>query len=297
MMMVYTTTSGEMYMDNICDEEYYLLLKGICDISEGALPDRRDYFIDAESLLLKAFYHSASFAHIANGTNIPPLKARFLDPATPQIIARSALETALVFNHIYIYPSSVEHRELYYDFWVFKGLRTRHENEPKLIEPPDFWEEEKKEISKLEEKISNNSLFISIEKNVRKNCLKSKDWRIPLQSKINNGFHRPSWMEIAEHAQMSKKHLDQIYGFLSNYAHSNYISVMQVHQAESDEDRINLIAGTVDTIKIALVLLIDGYAKLFPLALNKLNENLGLKNAVKLWREISSIDLDKLVPD
>lgn len=241
------------------EQEYIKLLKILIDIAEAnkginAGADERN--LDAEGLLTKFFYHAASILYLSKSTTLKDilnLPISFFDPASINILARSAIETFLVFNYVFIEPKSEKEKDFRYLSWTLAGLLERQKYS---IQSPKGKEKLKAEgviIQSLHTIIKNNDFFKELTQKQQNNLLKKGIWR-------------PSWKDIGLSAGLNELHAAQFYSFLSEYAHSGSLSIRQLHQADNATSQKTLFAPSLGLLMIAMANMIKSYCVRFPKA-------------------------------
>jgi len=74
--------------------------------NKGLPAGEDDRILDAEGLALKFFGHASTAFYIYQGTFLPDSGAKFIDSASINVLGRAALETFLVFHHVFVAPTS-----------------------------------------------------------------------------------------------------------------------------------------------------------------------------------------------
>ena len=90
-------------------KDYIELLKifsRTVEASKGIGAGADDRILDAEGLALKFFGHASAAFHLYQGTVLSHLGTNFIDMSSINVLGRAALETFLVFHHVFISPTS-----------------------------------------------------------------------------------------------------------------------------------------------------------------------------------------------
>lgn len=270
------------------DEEYFSLQKillAIIQANKGVPAFEDNRVIDAEGLAVKLFEHSASINYLYKDTVIPEINLRIFDLATLNVIARAIIENFLVFYYVFVEPQNKEEEDFRYMVYCLSGLVER-QNYP--IESPKgkiILTNEKKVIDNLIYKLEKNSYFIELKNDDKNKLLKWGEWRFK------------SWSNIALSAGLNESNSKAFYKLLCGYAHSGSLSLQQIHQTASKEEKIKLFNGTLSLLKIAIANMIIAYCNYFPKALAFYIENIELKELVLLWvdvgrKEMKDIEMD-----
>lgn len=251
-----------------------------------------DKLLYAESLAIKCFVHALSVLYLYRTTDIPdfpsaPLK--FIDPASIFVLSRAAFEAFLTFHHVFIAPISIEDQN--YRYWAYKGagLIERQLFHPSKQEYQQKLAAEKKELGELHNKLDSNIIFQQLTVNQRARVLKG-EWRFcPGKGK------KISWYEMATDAGLAKAISSHIYKYLSGYAHSGSISVLQTKQSLQNKEQSQLTGSSMIVINVTAANLIHGYCKLFPLARNMLNIYPKGNDIVEEWIRVGQLlDIEQL---
>lgn len=257
------------------------------EANRGSLTGTDDRFW-LEGLATKFFLHAASVLYLSRETNIsnfPSAPLKFLDPASIDVLARAALETFLTFHYVFVEPKTDEGKN--YSYWVWKaaGLAERQtlpvsseENRQKLVE-------EQKEISSLYSKLRLNATFQQLTERQKKSVLKG-EWRLL------------SWREIAESAGLAKILSSDMYRHLSGYAHSSYLSVLQIKESLEKKEQSLLVRSSMNIIPIVIANFIRGYCDLLPKAKVTLTSDAEASSLVDIWIQVGQkLDIETLSQD
>lgn len=270
------------------DDEYLSLQKILLAIIEGnkgvpAIED--DRVIDAEGLAVKLFEHTASISYLYGDTIIPEIKLRIFDLATLNVIARAIIENFLVFYYVFAEPQNKEEEDFRYMIYRLSGLIER-QNYP--IESPQgkiILSNEKKVIDGLISKLEKNKYFIEMKNDDKNKLLNWGEWRFK------------SWSNIALSAGLNESNSKAFYKLLCGYSHSGNLSLQQIHQTVSKQDKIKLFNSTLSLLKIAIANMIISYCNYFPKALAFYLENIEPKYLVKLWIDVGKTEMKDIEVD
>jgi len=251
------------------------LLFEVVEANRGPLNDVDDILLYAEGLAQKFFFHATSILYLSEETNMPnfpstPLK--FIDSPSVDVLARAAFETFLVFHYIYIAPKTHEEKEFRYLAWTAELVKRQYlpvstqEHQQKLAK-------ERKDLDDLHKRLRSNASFQKLTTKQQKDVLEGR-WRLL------------SWQKIAEDAGLAKVLAANMYGHLSGYAHSGFISVLQIKQAFQKREQALLVESSMQVVLIAAANFIRGYCDLFPKAKQALNRN---TNGILLVDELVTI--------
>lgn len=182
----------------------------------------RAWLVDAEILALKLFFHIGSVFKLQEGTALPKIakvNPNYVDFPSISTLSRAAIETFLCFHFIYIQPSSMEEKEFRHDLWKLGGFLDRQRFMATTDEGRAILIEEKKLSEELKQKIENNPIYAQLPQPRQKDALKGK-WRLGRQ-----------WVDIAESSGTHKHYFVSLYAYLSSFAHSGHLGILQLSQA------------------------------------------------------------------
>jgi len=107
------------------------------------------------------------------------------------------------------------------------------------------------------------------------------------QSKILAGkWKQQSWREIALDAEFNELHASAVYSYLSEYAHSGSLGILQIRQAKTKDIQNRLFAGSMNVIMIAIANMIFSYCEIFPKGKKALKTNPQATNLAQIWVNI-----------
>lgn len=209
------------------------------------------YFSYFEVLILKYQMKSISLMNLLNGSKYE--KLNFIDIPSLFILLRGLIENYLMFNYLYIQPSSIE--ETYFRTLIYQrsGLKNRQnyiaipKDNPVIIQ-------EAKEIERLNTLIKENPLYQNLDANTRK--------RIKTKATISN------YIDIMGLTKLKNTNFTTFWKLCSNFAHSEYISGMQIRAIYIDNSNPNDLFLYKNNILLhslyLIVLLINDLKSMFP---------------------------------
>jgi AraC-like DNA-binding protein len=175
-----------------------------------------------------------------------------IDHPSIAVLTRTALETYLTFNYIFVAPKSYEVKELRYYCWDIAGYINREnfpvsteENKQRLFEE----QAEKKELLLI---IEGNSLYRKMSPEGKKR-LRQGNWKI-----------FKNWRDLAREAGLSESYFTHIYAYLSDYCHSGRISAMQIEQSRDINTQKQMSDTLIQICLVILAYLIHDYTLFFP---------------------------------
>lgn len=284
---------------DVIDDDFRMLLHALLDVTKKADSERvekGERGLNALGLCLKAFYHFSAIFHMAQGTKVSFLSLEYEDPGSIPVLLRAAWESALVFSYVFADPPSESESILRYAAWRLSGLLSRQKLEAISKWGQKIKDEDSKFILKLQNEIRSHNLFNNYTNGEQSNILYRGQWRLPV-FKGNNERKIPSWNDIAIDAGLSKKSAYETYNYLSCYAHSSYLSVFQLIDADTSANKRILIDGLVSISKIVMALIARKYVKVFPKGEMVLRRNQDYAKVIDTWCDIGSQEAEDMVID
>ncbi len=239
--------------------------------------------VDLHVLSMKLFKHLCSARALlepcgVRTATLPPYS--YIDHASVHAVIRSAIENYLVMHWLYA-DGNEEHRTFRHNIWVYGGWKKRSNF---------FASTEEAKIQKQKATEDAAALFPVIEASVlyqschpdRRKHIRQGNWQGGL-----------SWKELAAEAGVHRTYFASIYPYLSGYAHSDFISCLQVGQAKDLSTQYDLASSS---IRIGLMLLghfAVYYSNLFPATLRVIDGSSAAKELVFQW-SFKAEDMDSI---
>jgi hypothetical protein len=229
-----------------------------------------------QEFLYKYLQHFVSVLYLSKGTTVKAMGEQkiFYDMSSINVLIRAALETYLLFH--YIYADGSDNDTIGYRFWSWlrEGLLLRQTVRPTSQETITKLKEEKEEIRKIEDKIRSNKWFKSLSEKQRKNYMTKGKWR------------DRSWKQLAKSAGFSDSLSETIYSFLSGYAHSESISVIQLATSPDYRTAKELNSIMLKFLFMSCGLFINSFRKVFSDV--EFNFDEYQKEVVETWQYLAS---------
>lgn len=189
-----------------------------------------------------------------------------LDPTTIISHARTIYELLCTFELVYVLPDTDEKRLILYNLWCLAGLNNRQ-----LFYSDTLTDEQKQQC--LEEKSAIDIYINEIKATaiyekkgnakVIDEQIKRKKYQIIIDD--DNKAKAYGLKEIPSFFDMNKQGLfKEVYNYLSMYAHSSYISILQFEAMFKNRDDINLISYILKNVLAMYSVFITDYLQLFP---------------------------------
>lgn len=257
------------------------------EAGKNTLAGKDNRLLDAEGLGFKIFSHAASVLYLYRSTSIPDssiTKISFFDTASINVLGRSALESFLVFQYVFVNNENEEHEDFHYLSWVLGGLIERQNLPVSSPQGKMVLENERKIISSIEPRIKANKYFFELTDKQQSNLLNKGIWRLK------------SWSDIGLESGLSDTYAKAFYGYLCGYAHASNLSILQLREAKSAKIQKDLSSATIGYLLIALSKFIKSYTKVFTKAAPIYN-SLVDKSVIEVWDAVGSKSLSEVKID
>lgn len=264
----------------LSDEKNFVILLNIffeiISANKGTPVGDDERILDAEGLGYKFTNHCLSMLKIYRGISfndfIIPIRD-LPDPSSFNVLGRAALESFLTFHYIFNDNKDDDEKDFKYITWVVAGLIERQSYFVRSKGAKSKLLYEKQIINDLIIKIENNPYYLRLTPKQQKEVKKKGHWKLK------------SWKEIGISAGLSKVQAETFYKYLCGYAHSGNISVVQIRQSKTLEERRSLMDGTMGLMKIAISFMIKEYCLFFPKSKQYYNQQYPdrQKSIVEFW--------------
>lgn len=238
----------------------------------------------SQTLIGKIIFTSHSILSLSNGFEYAHYKrkekAQIIDYPSMFVLTRALIENYITLCYIYNNDLSEEEKIFRFKLWEVSGLISRQ----------TFGNSTNEEILKKKEseKLIIEKILSEIKQMLEyKNLDKSK-----LKKLQKYGLPRLcSWNELIEQGILRKETFSVIYSYFSSYAHSEYISILQLSQVSLNAksvDNISNIQLSLKIVKMIISLSIDFYINNFKSAeivYNNFPEE--IRHAVMFGRELA----------
>lgn len=207
---------------------------------------------DGQALAVKLFKHLEAFKTLRGGTTVDyqVIPCGYIDHSTMAVLLRSALENYLTFKYIFVNKDTSE--SLFrHKTWKLSGLIDRSKVYATQENTLAILAAERSQIDLLLQEIEQDNHFSILHRDHRKEIKKGK-W------KPKNG-----WSSLGG-ASMHQIFFNDIYNHLSGYAHSSYISSLQMRCAQSIADQEKLADALIIIACQLLAHFITSYTQVFP---------------------------------
>lgn len=251
------------------------LSRRLIEMQAGLPIEEQDVCLaDAQVLAIKMVQHFFSMREACREVVLQDggkAVGQYIDHASAKILARAGFETFLVFSHVFRCPPQVglfRHMT-----WHLAGLSDRKGFLASTAKDKRKLQAEKEMIEDLKQSISNHPQFRCFNPCQQKKLL-AGDWRA--------GIER-GWKGLAEKAGFNRSYIDQAYSYFCSYAHSSYLSVLQLRQATSLEHQRMLSGMSFDVANSVLGHFAFAYSEVFPAARHELERDSRSKRCAEAW--------------
>ncbi|MGI0105904.1 hypothetical protein [Salinimicrobium sp. WS361] len=238
-----------------------------------------------ETLTIKLLLASKSALELSRGSNISGIdtnkKVQILDISSIYILTRAVLENFLTLEYLFFNKLSREEQIFRYNLWRISGFMSRQnydENlQPHLIEK---LEREKEEIEILKETVKKSPFYPSLNKH--------HIWKL-------NSYGLPrilSWDDLIKQSCLKSNLFGKLYKLYSNYAHSEFISAIQLnensqHKTNKFNEEVTITSlSNLRMINCVSISLIKDKFQCTKESYNGLGEE--LKYSIDFWKKFST---------
>jgi hypothetical protein len=251
---------------------------------KGTQPDDARW-VDCQRLSTKIWLHAVTINHLRGGSNVTLRDfkdgAHIKDFASVMVITRSMLETYLTLFEVFFESKDVDLLEYRHAVYQIDGFAIR-ENQIKrkpnayfdISELPKI-EHQIREIEDMRDRVKKTQHYQTLDKNQRDSSLKGS-----LCPK--RGIE-----VVAESAGFKSSFFQKAYVILCSYTHGDALSVAQIHDAKTDEERDAYMRLSMATAMMVLSRLILNYAEKFPQAKVIFDSNPNRSKLVKIIKGVS----------
>lgn len=211
----------------------------------------------AESLIIKFSFHSVSMIKMFDGIELPVKRNGkhpvVLDEPSIIILFRVILENYLTFSYLYCNKISDEEKQFRLAVWRYSGINQRANFEISTDEAKTKQANEKNFLTQLKKEIEESNFFNSFNAGDKKLILKGVKPRL---------FN--SWMDIVRASGLRERFFKNLYGYKSNYSHSEFISALQINSKDKPFQALKEIHYTVFLLHLLVCKTIIDLKSLFP---------------------------------
>lgn len=221
-----------------------------------------------ETLLIKIIFTSRSILELSKGIEFGILNSKdrplIIDRSSLYTLTRSVIESFLTLEYLYFNNLSRNEQIFRYNLWRISGFMARQ----------DFGKTKNKRfLSKMErEKMEINDLKKTIKTSPYYSKLKQQQlWKLD-----KYGLPRiMSWSELLKQSVLKTDLFEKVYKLYSNYAHSEFIAMIQLNEGKmSNRDSFNTETAvtTLNNIRVINCVSIISFISKYKFAKDKYME-------------------------
>ncbi len=259
-------------------------LKFHIEVLKKVQPSSKDKgILCLKSLHEKIILSSGSVIQLSKGVKyeIENTHLQIRDIPSMLILKRAILESFLTTEYLYYNNLSEEENEFRFNLYIHSGLKARQKhfensNHPFLVQMQD----EAREIRDLKKEIESSVFYNKIQK--------SNKWKFK-----KFGLARlDSWESLIEKSSLNTSLFSKQYTLSTNYAHSEYISTLQISQGDyrvSNKENEKIAELEMDILRMVNSLCIKNLFDNFQ-ETEDIYKNVGSEIIfqVKAWSDIAS---------
>ena len=262
------------------------VLKGHAEVLQSlyeSQPKLEEGEVYIETLIMKMIFTSKSVLELSKGKEFVSLKGdkkfEIIDIPSIYILTRSIIEIFLTLEYLYFNELEREERLFRYDLWRISGFMSRQYHLGKLQnQNAEKLKKEKILIDELKLKLKENKYYSSLKK--------QQIWKLD-----KYGLPRLiSWIDLLKQSSLKDRFLN-MYRLYSNYAHSEYLSMIQINEISLNKSIPFNISATktslnnVRMINCMTILLLSEKFNCVALTYQSLDEK--LRFTIEFWEKIS----------
>lgn len=250
--------------------EYHLLVDTLIYLHEAIAEEQvqiKYWQKDSETLFYKFVFHGLTLHQIFNGLELSSVYYKdemngknIIDISSAKTILRTQFEAFLMYHYIYVNPVDDDLKELRYNAWIYSSLLQRQEFPSKT----EFGKQQKAkdqiELNKMKETISDLKSFQNLSGKQQQSLLET-----------GSGKLFSHWATILKETGFSENTpFYTIYTFLSIYAHSEGLSIIQLSsQPFSHKNVISQANLDLQNAKLLVCLMIKSIMKLYEVVMKR----------------------------
>ena len=239
----------------------------------------------SQTLINKIIFTSNSIIKLTHGYDLqsfknPTLKVNIIDYPSLFVLTRALIENYVTLCYIYNNSLSKEEKIFRFKLWQVSGLLTRKNfADPKGDFNIDKKESESEMIQKILLEIESMDEYRSLDKR-KLNSLKTY------------GLHRiDSWHKLIEESDLKQTMFSNSYSFFSDYAHSEFLSILQIGQVSlnsKDPNNISNVMLVLSHVRMIVALCAKFYISNYKVAESAFNTYpLTQRTIIALWSKIA----------
>lgn len=174
----------------------------------------------AETLAVKFVLSANTFANIIEAKTIESSLARvstkIIDVSSLYVMMRTQIENYLTYFYLYMQPDSKEVQRYRFLIYELSGYESRQKFDALTSFTANKQKTERDRIREIITELKGNDIFNSLEEQIQKQILKENRAKII------------GWNKLLDESQLSNEVFQKSWNLYSNFAHSEFASLMQV---------------------------------------------------------------------
>jgi hypothetical protein len=237
-----------------------------------------------ETFVSKILFTSQSILHLCNSHKFKIEKydnrLEVIDTQSIFILTRSIIEGFLSLEYLYFNQLSLEEKQFRFKLWRVSGIMSRQQFADSISDQfREKLERERILIEQIKAEIKNSPYYSTLDK---QHLWKLDRFGLP---RLN------SWGQLLSDSILKHAGFKKIYALYSNYAHSEYLSMMQINEGSMHKDDPRNLEA-IDTVLNIVCMINSVLAELliqqFP-ALNSKYEELeeSIRYPIQYWGKVA----------
>lgn len=241
----------------------------------------------ASDFLLKNVMVSLTIWNIVNPDDVeefPEISPSFKmwDSPSAYVLIRTLFEGYINMHHVLLDPESEKERRLRMDLWDRHALLERQKMGCSIGSRHDKLERERSQIKTYTKSIRESTFVQNLPEQERESLINMHKW-----TKLTT-------LDRADRAGIHRSQSEFIFKFLSNYAHCEAYSLMQIHSIQTDEQARQLMDVPIRFTEMLLSLTLRAFAAIQPLAKPIIQKDKVLEKTIDFWEELKAKDLKEI---
>lgn len=237
-----------------------------------------------ETLITKMIFTSKSVLCLIKGQDLEiynsPNKIEILDTPSIFILTRSIIEIFLTLEYLYFDSKNSSENDFKFKLWRVSGFMSRQAFSSSISN--EFIEKLKKEELLIENIKNEIKLSPHYSKLKKQDLWKLDTFGLP---RLN------SWGNLIKNSRLKSDIFEKGYGLYSNYAHSEYISMMQMNEGNLNKNDPNNISSAETALifiqminSVTILLLLERFKELEK-NYEEINDEIRVR--IELWSRIA----------
>jgi len=202
----------------------------------------------SETLAIKYTLNANSLSQILGGSRLESslsnVATNIIDLSSLFILMRAEIENYLTFYYLYIQPKTKSEQEYRFLIYELAGLTSRQKLNIVIPEVEAKKKEEEKRIDEIIQSLAQNRFFLSLDQVQQKKILKDRTAKLV------------GWNILVEQTELTSEVFRKLWKLSSNYAHSEYLSLMQIKEYLTKPHEV---VSTRNLIQTMLMMLTCGF--------------------------------------